>query len=75
MIARAPIVDAKTNLKMVQDSLDRAYLSYQCDTFKIDNALVYQILTKMFMDMDTYVDMKGRKGIQYDQAVFFDVHK
>ena len=29
LITRAPIVDAKLNLKMIQDSLDRVNLSYQ----------------------------------------------
>ena len=41
MISRVPIVDAKFNLKLTQESLDKVYLSYQCDTFKVDNALVY----------------------------------
>ena len=31
MIARAPIVDARSNLKMTQETLDRACLSYQID--------------------------------------------
>ena len=48
MITRAPIVDACANLKLNQDSLDRAYLDHQADTFMIDNAMVYQILSKMF---------------------------
>ena len=44
MIPRAPIANAKSNLKMTQETLDRVYLSHQIDTFKIDNAMVYQIL-------------------------------
>ena len=62
MIARAPIVDAKSNLKMTQDSLDRAYVSWQCNTFKVVKALVYHILSKIFMDMDAYVYMRQRKS-------------
>ena len=58
MIARAPIINSRTNLKLSQDSLNRVYLDEQCDTYKIDNALVYQILSKMFMDMDAYVYVK-----------------
>ena len=60
MIARAPIVDAKSNLKMTKETLDRAYHSYQVDIFKIDNAMVYQILAKVFTDMGTPVNMKQR---------------
>ena len=75
MITRAPIVDSKSNFKMTQEILNRAYLSYQVDTFKIDNALVYQILSKVSTDMDTYVYVKQRKGIQDGQAVFFNIHK
>ena len=36
MITRAPIVDARSNLKLNQNSLDRVYLTHQVDTFKID---------------------------------------
>ena len=42
MTARALIVNAKLNLKLTQICLNRAYLSYKCDTFKINNALMYQ---------------------------------
>ena len=73
MIARAPIVDSKSNLKMNQEALNKVYLHYQCDTFKIDNALVYQILLKMLMEMDIYVYMKQRKSTQDGQAVFFHI--
>ena len=54
MIARAPIVNLKSNLKLNQETLDRDYLEYQCGRFKIDKALVYQILSKVFMDTDMY---------------------
>ena len=50
MIARAPMVNAELNIKMTQETLERVYLNYQCDTFKIDNALVYQLLTMIFMN-------------------------
>ena len=58
MIVRASIVDAKSNPKLTQECLDRIYLSCHCDTFKIDNALVYQILLKVFTDIDVFVYMK-----------------
>ena len=74
MIARVPIVDLKSNLKMTQETLDRAYVSYQVDTFKIINALVYPIHFKMFTDIDTNVYVKQIKGTQKGQAVFFDIH-
>ena len=41
MIARAPIINAKMNLKLSQNSLVRIYQDYQCDTFNINNASVY----------------------------------
>ena len=65
MIVRAPIVDAKSNLKMTQD-LDRVYVNGLCDTFKIYNALVYHILLKIFIDMDANVYMKERKNDRTD---------
>ena len=55
MIARAPIVDEKSNLKQTQECLDKAYVGCQCDTFKIDNAFMYHILSMIFMYMDVYV--------------------
>ena len=75
MIARAPIVYSRSNLKLNQETLDRAYLDHQCDTFKIDNALVFQILYKTFTDMDANIYAKQRKGMQERQAVFFNFHK
>ena len=75
MIARAPIINSRMNLKLNQEALDRIYLDYQCDTKKIHNALMYQILLNMFMDTNAYVYMKQRKGTQDSPAVFFDVHK
>ena len=58
MIARASIIDSRSNLKMHKETLDRAYLSNQVDTFKIDYALVYQVLSKVFTNMDTYIFVK-----------------
>ena len=75
MIARAPIINAKSNRKMTQETLNRAYLSYQVDTFKINNVLVHQILSKVFADIGTYVYVKQRKATQDGQAVFFNIHK
>ena len=57
------------------DSLDIGYLKDQVDTFKIDNASVYQILSKVFTDMDVHVYLKQRKSMKDGQAVFFNVHK
>ena len=70
-IARAPIVDERLKLKFAQDSLDRVYFNYQCDSFEIKNALVYQILLKIFTNMDGCVYMKQRKGTKDGQAVYF----
>ena len=64
MIAKAPIVDAKLNLKQTQECLDRAHVSWECDTFKINNTLVYHMLSKVFMDMDAYDYVKQRKSMQ-----------
>ena len=64
MIARSSIVDAKSNLKITQESLDRLYLNHQCGTFKIDNALVYQILSKLFTDKVAYVYVKQKKSVE-----------
>ena len=41
MITRAPIIDERLNFKLNQDSLDRVYFDYQCDTFKIDNVFKF----------------------------------
>ena len=54
IIPRAPSVTASLNLKICQDMLDRAYLNHQTDTWKIENSMVYQILSEMFTDMDTF---------------------
>ena len=62
IIARAPIFDSKKNLKLNQESLDKAYLDHQCNTFKTNGALVYQILSKVFMDTNAYIYMKQRNG-------------
>ena len=75
MIAKAPIVDKKSNFDLTQDVLNIAYLDHKSDTFKIDDALVYQTLSKIFMDTEAYVYLKQRKSMQYGQAVYFDVHK
>ena len=75
MISRAPIVDAKSNLKMTQECLDKAYLSYQFDTFKIDSSFMHQILSNIFTDIHTCVYIKQRKSTQDDQEMFFDMYK
>ena len=36
---------------------------------------MYQMLSKIFMDTDSYVYMKQRKGMEDCQAMFFDNHK
>ena len=75
MIARTPIFVTKSNLRLNKDSLYRVYVDYQTDAFKVDNAMVYQMLTEMFTDTDAFVYVKQRKSIQDGQAVFFDIHK
>ena len=52
--SRVLIVDGKLNFKLIKDVLDTCYQGYQGDTFMIDNAMVHQTLSKIFMDMDTY---------------------
>ena len=71
----APIVEESLNLKMTEETLHRAYLSHQIDTFKIDNAMVYKILSKDFTDIDAYIYMKQRKAMQDGHAMYFKVHK
>ena len=68
MIARDTIVYAKSDLMLRQECLDRVYIRYLCDTFKINNAFVYHFL-KVFTDIDTYVVM------QDEQDVFFTIHE
>ena len=58
MVTSASIVNTKTNLKVNQESFDKIYLDHQVDTFKIDNAMVYQILSKAFTDTDAYIYVK-----------------
>ena len=60
---------------MTWETIDGAYLIYQVNTFKIDNAMVYQIFSKVFTDTDSYVYLKQRKSKQDSQAVYFDIHK
>ena len=67
-------MDAESNLKLTQECLDKAFLSYQCDTFKIANVLVYHFLSRVFMDMDAGVYMKQRKSVQDCSTVIFDIH-
>ena len=43
-----------------------------CDTFQVDNVLVYHILSKIFMDTDAYAHMKQRKSMQNGWAMFFE---
>ena len=74
MIARAPIVTVKLNLKLTQECLESTYVSQQCDTFN-NNTLVYHFLFKIFTDTDAYVSMKQRKSMHDGQTMFFVVHK
>ena len=37
--------------------------------------MVYQILSKMFTDMDAFVYVKQRKAMQNGHVVFFDIHE
>ena len=55
MITRALIIDETSNLRFFQESFGRIYFSYQCNTFKINNTLVYSVLSKIFMHMDAFV--------------------
>ena len=69
------IVNTKLNLKQTQDSQDRAYVIWHCDTFIKDNASVYHILSKFFKDKGIYVLVKQRKSRQDGQAVLFNICK
>ena len=60
MIARAPVVKAKLNLRLTQECLDRVHLC-EHDRFKIDNASMYHILSKLLMDTSAYISVKQRK--------------
>ena len=75
MIARAPIFNASLNLRLNQDSLDRVYGDQQVDTFKVDNIMVYQILSKRFTNMDAFFYEKQRRATQDGQVVFINIHK
>ena len=66
VIARASIVDTRSNLRLKQDSLDRVYIEHQTDSFKVDNAVVYQRFSRMITDTDAYVYVKQRRGTQDD---------
>ena len=55
--------------------MDRVCFDYQCVKFKIDKALMYQILSKVFMDMHAYVNKKQRNSMQDGNTVYFNIHK
>ena len=74
MITRAPIVNPNSHLEMTQGCLDSVYLSYQWGTFNIINALLYQICSNIFMDMNAYVYMKQRKSMEDGEAMYLVVH-
>ena len=61
MIA-SPIVKEISNSKFCEVSLNQVYFLQKVGTLKIDNDLVYKILSKIFMDMDAYVNVKQRKS-------------
>ena len=60
---------------MTQDGLDRAYVDWQCNTFKMDNTLVYHILSMIFIDTDVYVCLKQRKRSKDGRSVFINIQK
>ena len=66
------IVDAKSSIKVTQDDTDRAFVSWHCDKFKTDNALMYHILSKIFIDRWIWIH-KERKSNQ--DGVFFNINK
>ena len=75
MIARASIVHELSNLHKSKECFDRVYVRWQCDTFKIDNVLVYHILSKNFIGINTYVYLNQRNYIQDGCAVYYNIHK
>ena len=60
MIARVSIFDTMSNLRSKQDSLDKFYVDHQTDTFKVDNAMMYQMFSKMFTGTNAFVYVKQR---------------
>ena len=64
MIGRALIVNTRSNLRLNQDSLDKIYANRQTDTFKVENAMVYKMFSKMFTDINVFVYLKQRRGMQ-----------
>ena len=54
---------------------ETACISWQCDTFKLDNALVYHNLLKIFIDTDACMYMTHRKSKYNGWAAFFDINK
>ena len=63
MTARAPKVDTKLNIQKTKDLHNKNFVDFQCDRFKIDNALVHNIVSDVFTDMFAYVYKKQRKSI------------
>ena len=57
LISRTTNIDASSKLRLSQDTLDKAILN-QGDAFKIDDVMVYQMISKMFTDMDAFVYIK-----------------
>ena len=55
--------------------LDKVNVDHQTDTFMVDNAMMYQIFSRMFTDMDAFVYVKQRRDMEDGWAVFFNVHK
>ena len=61
MITRAPIINARSNLKITHKILNKTYHSSQVDKCMINKDLVFQILSKVFTNTDTYVYANSEK--------------
>ena len=70
-LSEPPIINTTLNLKQSQNCLETPFISWQCDTFKLDNPLVHHILFKIFINMDTYVYEKQWKSMKDGQTVLF----
>ena len=56
------MIDATSNLKMIQDGFKRASVDWQYDKCKVDNALVYHILSNISKEADAFIQVKQRKS-------------
>ena len=74
MIIQAWIVDKSSNLQKNKNWLDMKHVNIQCDTFNIDKAFKYHMLSKIVTDMDDLY-IKQMKSSLGGQDILLDVHQ